>query len=70
MEGWVTNWAQDRDGCLNNVTRKFGVRKKERRGLEGRLAIRVSARAVQSKCLNLDRRPSRICVGNLLIILG
>jgi hypothetical protein len=25
----VTNWAQDRDGCLNNVTRKFGMKMKE-----------------------------------------
>lgn len=45
----MTNWAQARDGCLNNVTRKFGIRMKERRGVEGRLAIRVSARVVQSK---------------------
>jgi hypothetical protein len=42
----VTNWAQGRDGCLNNVTRKFGMRMKERKGVEGRLAISVSARVV------------------------
>jgi len=38
LGGWglngrrVTNWAQGRDGCLNNVTRKFGMKMKERKG--------------------------------------
>jgi hypothetical protein len=48
-EEGVTNWAQDRDGCLNNVTRKFGTKMKEGGWVEVRLAISVSARVVQSR---------------------
>lgn len=45
----MTNWAQDRDGCLNNVTRKFGMKMKKGEGVQKRLAISVSARVVQSR---------------------
>lgn len=58
----MTNWAQGRGGCLNNVTRKFGMKMKERKGNCPLSVGKGSSVKVKNICF-WRPCPSTICVG-------